>query len=120
MKRKYKIHINNQEVEREVNIIPGRYIVAMLLTIIETLIIIGVVIVACIYIPYFYIACYLTVVGVIIAIICSNDNPDYKIPWILAVLLIPIAGFMIYFLFYKRKLNKKYVKRIKEVSKQHN
>lgn len=115
MKKKYTVRINNQDVEREVNVIPGRYIFAMLLTIIETLAVIGVVVVACIYIPYFYIACYLTVVGVIIAIICSNDNPDYKIPWILAVLLIPIAGFMIYFLFYKRKLNKKYLKRIKEV-----
>ena len=115
MKRKYKVYINNQHVEREVNIIPGRYILAMLLTILETIAVIGVVIAACIYIPYFYIACYLTVVGVIIAIICSNDNPDYKIPWILAVLLIPIAGFMFYFLFYKRKLSKRYVKRIKDV-----
>lgn len=48
-----------------------------------------------------------------IKIIASDDNPDYKVPWLLFVMILPIAGFMLYFLFYSRTLKKKYVKRLK-------
>ena len=47
-----------------------------------------------------------------IRIIASDDNPDYKIPWLLFVLILPIAGFMLYFLFYNRTLQKRFVKRL--------
>ncbi|MBQ8401933.1 MAG: cardiolipin synthase [Clostridia bacterium] len=47
-----------------------------------------------------------------IRIIASDDNPDYKIPWLMFVLILPIAGFMLYFLFYNRTLQKRFVKRL--------
>ena len=53
-----------------------------------------------------------------IRIIASDDNPDYKVPWLLFVLIIPIAGFMLYFMFYSRKLQKRFVKRLDTLKSQ--
>ena len=115
MKRKYKVNTGREVIEREYNYIPFRYIVAVLIAIAEILAIIGIVIVLCLYVPYFYVLCAITTVGCILKICVSDDNPDYKIPWLICVIFIPIAGFMLYFMFYSRKLKRKYIKRIKEV-----
>ncbi len=116
MKKKYKVRINNKDVEREVSYIPARYIIAMMITVFEILAVISIVIVLCYFVPYFYILAFLTEIGCIIKIISSDDNPDYKIPWLLFVLVLPIAGFMLYLIFYSRKLQKKYIKRLNELS----
>ncbi|MDD4532140.1 MAG: cardiolipin synthase [Bacilli bacterium] len=98
---------------KSLSYIPIRYILAILLTLLETAIIVAIVILLTIYIPYFYIAVLLTQLGVVLAIFSSDDNPDYKLPWLLFVLILPVAGFMLYFLFYRRKLSKKYIKKLK-------
>ena len=113
MKRKYKYKAGNKEIVREVSYIPIRYIIAMLITVTEILTIIGVVVALSFYVPYFYFLCWITEIACVIKIIASNDNPDYKIPWLLFVLILPIAGFMLYLIFYSRKLKKKYIKRLK-------
>ncbi|MBQ8567110.1 MAG: cardiolipin synthase [Clostridia bacterium] len=115
MKRTYKYNAGNREIEREINYIPTRYIFAMLITVFEIAAIIGIVFACCYFIPYFYILAWLTEIGCIIKIIASEDNPDYKIPWLLFVLILPVAGFMLYFIFYSRKLQKKYIKRLEEL-----
>lgn len=116
MKRKVKSYDKlGKPVIKEINYIPIRYIIAVLLTIIETLLIIAIVIFLCIYIPYFWVLSVLTQVGVLSAIVCSNDNPDYKVPWIVIVILLPIIGYILYFLFYYRKLSKKYIKRLNKI-----
>ena len=51
-------------------------------------------------------------VSTILVIVSSDDNPDYKIPWLLFVLILPIAGFMLYFIFYSRKLQKRFIRRL--------
>lgn len=112
MKAKTYYDINNQNVEKEINYIPVRFIVAILLAILEVVAIIGVVVAMCYYVPYFYLFALATQVFCIIRIIASDDNPDYKVPWLLVVLTIPIAGFMLYFLFYSRTLKKKFIKRL--------
>ena len=117
MKRTYKISTGKETLEREYNYIPVRYILAFLITIFEILAIIGIVVACCYYIPYFYIAAYLTEIFCIIKIIASDGNPDYKVPWLLFVLILPIAGFMLYFLFYSRKLEKKFMRRLEELEK---
>lgn len=106
---------NNKIVDKEVNYIPIRFILAILFILLETGLVIFATILCAIYIPYFYIALYLTEIFCVLAIINSHDNPDYKIPWLILVLVVPVAGFMIYFMFYNRKLSKKYVKRMEEV-----
>ena len=60
---------------------------------------IGIVILLAIYVPYFYAFLIGVIVLLVIGIIGSHDNPDYKIPWILVVILLPIVGMMLYFIF---------------------
>jgi len=113
MKRKIKINLGNGKIkEREISYIPVRYIIAFLITILEVMGIIGTVIALCIYVPYFYTAVGVTTFAVELKIIASDDNPDYKIPWMLFVLIIPVIGLMLYFIFGSRKLKKKYIKRL--------
>ena len=115
MKKKLRYKQLNKTVEREISFIPVRYIFAMLITIFEILAIIGIVAFLCYVVPYFYILAYITEIACVIKIIASNDNPDYKVPWLLVVLVLPIAGFMLYFIFASRKLKKRYVKRLKNI-----
>ena len=117
MKRKYKVKTATKTIESEYNYIPVRYIVAVLITLFEILAIISIVVACCYYIPYFYIAAWITEIFCVIKIIASDDNPDYKVPWLLFVLILPIAGFMLYFLFYSRKLGKKFIRRLEELKK---
>lgn len=112
MKKTITYDINEKTVEKEINYIPVRYIVAVLITLLEVLAVIGIVAALCYYVPYFYLAAWATEIFVVIRIIASDDNPDYKVPWLLFVLIIPIAGFMLYFMFYSRKLQKKFIKRL--------
>lgn len=101
--------VNEKTVEKEIDYIPVRYIIAVFITLLEVLAVIGIVAALCYYVPYFYLAAWATEIFVVILIIASDDNLDYKVPWLLFVLIIPIAGFMLYFMFYSRKLKKKFL-----------
>lgn len=114
MKKNIKVYEKGKYVEKEVNYIPVRYIIAVLLTILEIAAIIAIIVLLAMYVPYFYILLYITEIAVVIKIIGSNDNPDYKVPWLLFVIILPIVGFMLYFMFNERKLPKKIVKRLKK------
>ncbi len=118
MKKKIVINEHNKTTEREISYIPFRYIVAIFLVVIETLAVIAVMTFLTMYIPYFYFAVVATQFGVAIAIINRKDNPDYKLPWLFFVMLIPIVGFMLYFMFYSRKLSKKQIKRLQRMTTQ--
>ena len=115
MKRRYSYKAGEKTIEREYNYIPVRYIIAVFLTVLEIAAILAIVVALCYYVPYFYIAAFFTQVFCVVKIVSSDDNPDYKVPWLLFVMLVPIAGFMLYFLFYSRKLQRKYIKRLKEL-----
>lgn len=117
MKKKYRVQAGKRTIEREYNYIPVRYIIAVLITVLEVLAIIGIVAALCYFVPYFYIAAWLTEIFCVIKIIASDDNPDYKVPWLLFVLILPIAGFMLYFIFYSRKFKKKFVSRLDELKR---
>jgi len=116
MKRKIRYSVGKNFKEREINYIPVRYIFAMLITVLEILGIIGTVFALCYFVPYFYLAALATQIAVVVKIVASDDNPDYKVPWLLFVLILPVAGFMLYFIFASRKLKKKYLKRLKELT----
>ncbi|MBR6727508.1 MAG: cardiolipin synthase [Clostridia bacterium] len=116
MKRTIQVSKGQGRVEeREINYIPVRYIFAMLITVTEVLLIIGVVATLCYFVPYFYLAAWLTEICCVIRIISSDDNPEYKVPWLLFVLILPIAGFMLYFIFSSRKLPRKFLRRMQEL-----
>ncbi|MDE7108095.1 MAG: PLD nuclease N-terminal domain-containing protein, partial [Clostridiales bacterium] len=118
MKKKIVIQEHNKQVEREISYIPFRYIVAIFLVVIETLAVIAAMTLITMYVPYFYFAVVITQFVVAIAIINRKDNPDYKLPWLFFDMLIPIVGFMLYFMFYSRKLSKKQVKRLRRMTTQ--
>ena len=115
MKKRLEYQINDKTVESQFNYIPFRYIIAILITVFEVVAIVGIVMALCVFVPYFYILCYITEIFCIIKIIASDDNPDYKVPWLLFVMILPVAGFMLYFIFYSRKLKKKFVNRLKDL-----
>lgn len=115
MKRTYKFRTVKGIVEKEYNHIPIRYIIALLMAILEISAIIGAVCLACYYVPLLYTVCVVISGFCIVKIIASDDNPDYKAPWLICVISLPVVGFMLYFMFYSRRLKRKYIKRIKEV-----
>ena len=118
MKQSYTVQINGKDEKREYSYIPVRYIIAVLISFFEVLAVLGIVVACCYYIPYFYILAWLTEIGCVIKIIASDDNPDYKVPWLLFVLIVPIAGFMLYFMFYSRTLQKRFIKRLDSLKSQ--
>ena len=118
MKKVLKYNIGDKVIEREVQHIPIRYIVAWGLTFFEFFAIILIVAGLCFHVPYFYILAWVTQVGVVLKIISSDDNPEYKVPWLFFVLVVPIVGFMSYLMFRTRKLKRKYIKKLKDVYKE--
>lgn len=115
MKKTISYDVNTKTVNKEIDYIPFRYIIAVFITLFEVLAVIGIVVALCYYVPYFYLAAWATEIFCVIRIIASDDNPDYKVPWLLFVLIIPIAGFMLYFMFYSRTLKKKFIRRLDDL-----
>ena len=118
MKKKIVIYDKNGAKEQEVNYIPVLFIIAMALIILETVGVLTLTILCALYIPYFYLAMFATEIFCVLKIVNSQENPDYKIPWLLFVLVVSVAGFMIYFMFYNRRLPRKYTKRIEKINMQ--
>mgnify|MGYP002580492656 CR=1 FL=1 len=115
MKKKLRYNVGAEIVEKDVNYIPVRFILAVFLAVLETLGVIAMVVLYCLYIPYFYLAMWATEIVCVVHIAASNENPDYKIPWLLVVLVIPVVGLMLYIMFHSRTLKKKYIRRMENL-----
>lgn len=102
--------------KKKIKLIPPRLLLSAVIFCFETLAIIGIVVALCYYVPKFYSLALITQIACIIKIVASDDNPDYKIPWLLVVFALPVAGFMLYFIFSSRKLKKRFIKRLKDIS----
>ena len=118
MKKRIRYKQHNKEIEKEITYIPVRYVIAAMLVILEVLAMIGAVVALCYFVPYLYILAYLVELGCIIKLLSAEDNPDYKVPWLIIVLLLPVVGFMLYIIFYSRKLKRKYVKRLAKLQQE--
>ena len=117
MRKEVSIDEEGKKVVSRRHYIPARYILAGLLIVFEIILIIGIMVALTIFVPYFWIFALFVDVVVIIRIISSNDNPDYKLPWLFFVLVLPVIGFMLYFLFYERRLSKKDIAKYANLSK---
>jgi len=115
LKVQYSYYIHKKKVTREYTYIPTRYILAGALTLLEILAILAIMVVLCINVPLFYTAAMITQAVCIVQIIASDDNPDYKVPWLLFVTVLPVIGFMLYFMFYSRKLKPKFLKHLESL-----
>ena len=74
MKGKLRYQVDGRTVERDVNYIPVRFILALLLAVLETVAVITVLILFGKYIPYFYLAMWATEIGCVIHIIAYIDG----------------------------------------------
>ncbi len=117
MKKQITYYDSEGLATKTMNYLPVRYLVAIFLAILETALVITLVICLTIYVPYFYIAIILTEVFYLVKVVASNANPDYKIPWLLLILLIPVVGIMLYLLFHDRQLSKRQAKRLQTIKK---
>ena len=115
MKKRYRYLVGQQTVEREITYIPVRFIIAILLAVLATLAVLAIVVLMSLYVPYFYLLMWVTEISCIVQIASSNENPDYKVPWLLVVLVVPVAGMMLYIMFHSRKLKKKYIRRMESL-----
>lgn len=115
MKKSIKVFHKGKFIDKQISVIPLRYIFAIFITILEIAAIVAIVVALAIYVPYFYLALMITHVCAIIGLVISNDNPDYKIVWLFFVVVLPVIGLMLYFIFSKRTLPKKYIKRYNKI-----
>ena len=60
MKRTLTYDVNHKKVEREIDYIPVRYIIAVLISVLEVLAILAILFALCYYVPYFYLAAWAT------------------------------------------------------------
>lgn len=117
MRKTIKIkNLRRKEVSKTLIYIPMRYVFASLLTALEVIFMIAIVVFLTIKIPYFWVAILITQIATIASVIVRDDNPDYKVPWLVLIICIPIIGFMLYFIFYSRKLKPRFRKKIKQIS----
>ena len=117
MRKTIKIkNLRRKEVSKTLIYIPMRYVFASLLTALEVIFMIAIVVFLTIKIPYFWIAILITQIATIASVIVRDDNPDYKVPWLVLIICMPIIGFMLYFIFYSRKLKPRFRKKIKQIS----
>ncbi len=115
MKKEIHYRIVAKNITEEIIYIPLRYIIAVILTIFEIAAIIGIVIALCFYVKWFYILAFITEIACVLKIVASDYNPDYKVPWLLVVILLPVVGFMLFFMFYSRNPGRKYFKRLEDI-----
>ncbi|MCL2578443.1 MAG: cardiolipin synthase [Oscillospiraceae bacterium] len=59
---------------------------------------------------YAYILFYLISIVVVIFIVSNNENPSFKITWIIAIMLLPLLGGFFYLLFGNKRLSKRILK----------
>ncbi len=64
------------------------------------------------YFAYYYIVCIAITVGVTMHIVRSDSNPEYKIAWIIPIMLLPIFGGLFYLVYGKRRPNRRERKRL--------
>ena len=115
MKVRYSYYIRRKKIIREYTYIPTRYILAGFMTVVEIMAILAMMIILCVNIPLFYTLAIVAQALCIVRIIASDYNPDYKVPWLLFVTILPVVGFMLYFMFYSRKLKPRFTNRLQKL-----
>ena len=71
---------------------PLRFGIAVIISLAEVCAVIGGIVALCIFVPYFYWATVVMQIGCVISIVVRNDNPEYKVPWLIVVLIVHVVG----------------------------
>lgn len=93
-----------------------RLIVVSLLILLEIIIGILLLILGILKISYFWLFIWLVKIICIVKILITNNGKNYKMAWILLILLFPLVGLVLFFLTFNRQLSKKYQRRMQEIS----
>lgn len=89
------------------------FIISMLILLQILLIILPMIFLSTVFIPLFFVFILFSFI-IAIAIINRNNNPSFKIAWLIPVLCFPIGGALFYILFGRTHLNKKNTERLKK------
>ncbi len=106
--------ISKKNINNDSRLLPFRFTLAIIIILIEFLVVIAIIVGLCIYSRVFIALEALTQICCVISIISRNDNPDYKAPWLLFILVVPVVGFMSYLMFYSRKLSPRQIRQLKK------
>jgi cardiolipin synthase len=84
----------------------SRYSICALIIALEVLLI-AVLIATASFLSYVFIAfCILVDLACVVAIINRDANPEYKVTWVVLVLVLPLLGVLLYIIFYRRRVTK--------------
>lgn len=88
------------------------FIISMLILIQILLIILPMLFLSAIFVPFYFLSVIVSFI-IAVAIINRNNNPSFKIAWLIPVLCFPIGGALFYILFGRTHLNKRNKARLK-------
>ncbi len=92
-----------------------KFLITSALIIFKTAVLLFAIISLCVMVPHLYIMLRVISIICIFHIIALPDNPDYKLPWLVIIMISATVGLILYFLFYSRRLSRRYVKRLNEL-----
>jgi cardiolipin synthase len=98
--------------------IPFRFLLAVLIMLVEVAAVVGIIVYGALKLRYVAILSVAVQIICAIRIVNSDDNPDYKVPWLFFVMLIPVVGFMLYIMFYSRRLSYRQQRRTHKLLKE--
>ena len=98
-------------MRRLFRIISSRYLICVLLILAELCGLVYVIAELSAYSIYFTLVATVINYAVLIYVINTDANPEYKLSWVCVILLVPIIGAVMFILFYRRKLGKGEIKR---------
>ena len=85
----------------------SRYTLSAITILLSVLLIFSLVYIASVYSVLIYAALVILDMLVVLSIINREVNPEYKLPWLVISLLIPLFGPLLYVIFYSRKLSRR-------------
>lgn len=111
------VRIEVKEMKNLIKVMFSRVFIIAILLLFQVAVLIGVSLFLSEYFLYFHIFFILISVCIVLYIVNKNDEPSFKIPWIILILVFPIFGGLIYVLFGDNKMGKKFSNIAKKVSK---
>lgn len=97
----------------------SRYFVSAIMILLSVLVICTLVFFAYNYSVYVYIFMLFFNLFVALSLINKETNPEYKLPWMIIIITVPIFGAIIYVMFYSRKLTRKEAKLMYRIRKEY-
>lgn len=97
----------------------SRYFVSAMMILFSVLFICFLLFVAYNYSVYVYLFMILLNLLTVISLINKETNPEFKLPWMVIVIVIPIFGAAIYVMFYSRRLTRKETKLMKRIQNEY-